>query len=244
MVVNGSVTGKVAIVTGAAGGIGDAVVKELTRQGAVVHSWDIEFRERSGGPQHIVDVTDGDSIRQALSQVIKESGPPKILVNSAAILVSGGLYDISAEQFMSAMKVNVMGTFLVTQVVTDAMTDGAVVNFASVAGRVAAPDAAAYASTKGAIESFTYSVAGTLATRGIRINAVLPGWIDAGFTEKVLRGIDNPQTVYDAAASAHLAGRMGTPHEVAKAVCFLASDDASFITGTVVPVDGGFLIAH
>lgn len=241
---NAALTGKVAIVTGAAGGIGRAIVEELARQGAAVHSWDIEFPEPSVGPRHVVDVTDENSIREGLSNVVEESGPPKIVVNSAAILVSGGLYNISAEQFMSAMSVNVMGTFLVTKVVTEVMTAGAVVNFASVAGRVSAPDTAAYAATKGAIESFTYSVAGMLATRGIRINAVLPGWIDAGFTEKVLRDMDNPQAVYDAAASAHLVGRMGTPQEVAKTVCFLASDDASFITGTVIPVDGGFLISH
>jgi NAD(P)-dependent dehydrogenase (short-subunit alcohol dehydrogenase family) len=233
--------GRVAVVTGAAGGIGSAVVHELRARGAIVSAWDLS--EPEGGQHNLeVDVTDESAVIAAAGAVADGVGRPEILVNCAAWLASHPLLEMPADTFRKVQEVNVLGTFLVTREIARLMQGGAIVNFGSIAGFGGGVDTCAYAASKGAVVSFTYAIAQDLAPRGIRVNAICPGWIDAGFTKQVLQRASDPAAVMAAAAATHLLGRMGTAQEVAKVVAFLVSEDASFITGTAFFVDGGFMV--
>jgi NAD(P)-dependent dehydrogenase (short-subunit alcohol dehydrogenase family) len=230
----GRLDGKVALVSGAAGGIGAAVVARLAQEGAVVVGSDV-----TPGPDVIVcDVTDPDSCVAAVALVRQRHGRLDILANVAGIGLSALIGAIDPDQWRRVIDVNLTGTFLLSQAALPALheTNGVIVNMASVAGLRATPYNAAYCASKGGVIMLTKSMAIELAGAGIRVNAVCPASVDT----PMLRAFQLP----DGADMALLTrasspmGRLIDPAEVAAAVAYLASADAATVSGTTLVIDG------
>lgn len=247
---------EVALVTGGGGSIGAGVARRLAGAGAAVVVADVDRKaidvvvreiEREGGRAvgTRVDVRDAAELDGAVAAAIERFGGLSILVNVAAVLRTGTLGEMSEQDWADVMDVNVTGTFLATRAAAPAIRDGGggvIVNFSSVAAFTGSTGSSAYTTSKGAVLSFTHATAQELAPWGIRVVAVCPGWVDAGFTDQVLADAEHPDDVRAAAADAHVLGRMATVGDVADTVFYLVSPLASFVTGSAVFVDGGFMI--
>ena len=252
----GQLAGQVALVTGATGGVGSAIARLFAKEGAAVIVADIALERVAqmsaeigvaGGVALgvVLDVTQASSCRQAVEDAVKHFGRLTTLVNSAGILRTGHIDEMEERAWDEIMAVNVTGTFLATKYAVPAIKaagGGAIVNLSSVSAFVGSESSFAYTATKGAVLSMTYGIAQELAPYHIRVNALCPGWVDAGFTHQALRTTENPDQLLAVANSAHVLGRMAQPEEVAQAALFLASPSASFITGSPLFVDGGFMI--
>lgn len=231
--------GRVAIVTGAASGIGQAVARRLAALGARVAALDLNPGD--GDLVLTCDVTRDADVTGAMGEVEARLGAASVLVNSAGIApawVPAG--EISEERWERVMAINVKGTFLCTRAVLPSMVRagrGAIVNIASLAGRhrSLASDAA-YTSSKGAVIAFTRHVANEVVKDGLRVNCVCPGAVDS----PLLRANVDSDGYARLSASIPI-GRPGRPEEIAAVVCFLASDAASYMVGAVVDVNGGIL---
>ena len=245
---------KVALVTGAADGIGAATAELFAEQGASVVIGDIddkggaEVRDRiiaAGGKAvfvHADIARPADAASLATAAEIS-FGRLDILVNNAATFVLKGI-EATPEDWHRSLDVNVIGTSIVTQAAVQLMRrsgGGAIVNLASISSFVAQPQFVTYSATKAAILQMTRNLALDLAPDGIRVNCVCPGTIltraSRDHMERVGMSLDD---FIAAEAPKHLLNRIGSPREVAQAILFLASDDASFITGTHLMVDGGY----
>ena len=252
----GQLAGQVALVTGATGGVGSAIARLFAQEGAAVIVADIAAERvaemataigAAGGAALgvVLDVTQASSCRQAVEAATAHFGKLTTLVNSAGILRTGHIDEMEERAWDEIMAVNVTGTFLATKYAVPAIKaagGGAIVNLSSVSAFVGSESSFAYTATKGAVLSMTYGIAQELAPYHIRVNALCPGWVDAGFTHQALRTTENPDQLLAVANSAHVLGRMAQPEEVAQAALFLASPSASFITGSPLFVDGGFMI--
>ena len=239
--------GKTAIVTGAARGIGLAIARCLAEGGATVVLVDVREEDLKGAADQLaavapkvltyrVDVTDEPAVERMVDEVAETCGRIDILVNNAGITRDDLLLRMDAEEWDLVMRVNLKGTFLVTKHVARYMVrqrEGRIVNLASVSWLVGNPGQANYSASKAGVVGFTRTVARELARKNVTCNAVAPGFIDTEMT-RVLS-----DKAKENALAAIPMKRMGQPEEVAKAVCFLASDDAAYITGHVLPVDGG-----
>lgn len=241
----GSMTGKVALVTGAASGIGHAIADRLAAEGARVAICDLAAPSALPRPELFglaLDVTQGNHWRAAIEQVQTRCGRLDILVNNAGIGVPGSLVDLALSDWRRVMAVNLDGAFLGIQHAVPLMRQsggGTIVNIASMLATVVVPDAAAYSASKAGLLALTRAAALELAADRIRVNAISPGWIDT----PLLRSRLAAQPEREAAMVATTpAGRLGSTAEVAAAVLYLASPDAAFVTGTTIALDGGYTL--
>jgi len=231
-----------AFVTGAANGIGAAIARRLARDGhriAIVDTDADAAREQArslpAAMAFCADVTDAAAIEQVLDAFVDI---PDILVNNAGIVRFGPLLDHSVEDFRKVVDVNLTGTFVVTRAVARRMVargSGAIVNVTSLNAIAPSPDAGAYPATKAAVALLTQQFALALGPHGIRVNAVAPGFIDAGMSAPIYRDAD----VRAVRGGSVPVGTLGTADDVAEAVAFLASERARYTTGHQLMVDGG-----
>jgi 3-oxoacyl-[acyl-carrier protein] reductase len=228
-----SLAGQRALVTGAASGIGAATVAAMEQAGALVVGLDREFE---GGDNHRihVDVSQADDVNRAITQACAIAGKFDILVNAAGIYGESLLSELDIADYERIFAVNVRGTLLVTKAVLVYLDDGArIINVASELAFLGRASASVYAASKGAILSLTRSWARELAPR-IRVNAVAPGP-----TDTPLLNFGNLNADQRALELANPLGRIGRPEEIAAAILFLASREATFVTGHCLCVDGG-----
>src|SRR5258708_22176747 len=239
--------GRTAVVTGAGSGIGAALSRRLLEEGAWVLAAD---RDPSGAPEGVfrmqADVSDPISMEQVFATVAKERSGVDMVFNNAGIGSTKDLLDCSPEEWDRVFAVNCRGVFLgckhaVKLMLDQTPTGGVIVNTASVAGLVGFPDRTAYCASKGAVIALTRQVALQYAESGIRCNCVCPGTIDSPWVRRLLEEAPDASQARAALVARQPLGRLGTPDEVAAAMCYLASDDAAFITGTGLVIDGGIL---
>ena len=240
---------KVALVTGGSRGIGAATCRRLAAEGAKVWVGYLERREAAeaiveaiaegGGEACAVqlDVRSGDSVGEAASRVFEDRRRIDVLVNSAGVTRDGLLLTMDDDQWGEVLDTNAGGSFRVCRTVARYMLmkrQGSIVLLSSVAGQKAGRGHANYAASKGAVEAMARALAVELAKKKIRVNAVAPGVILTEMSERVR------EAAADTILKEILQKRFGDPDEIAAAIAFLASDDAAYITGQVLAVDGGF----
>lgn len=247
-------TGKIALVTGAASGIGEAMVKALAQAGAFVYVCDVdgENGERVAGEISAesalflkLNVAEKAECEAVAERVLDERGKLDILINNAGIGHVGTMLQTTEEDLDKLYAVNVRGVFSLTKAFLPSMIErnyGVVINTSSIGGVVAVSDRLAYCTTKFAIVGFTKCLALDHAKQGIRANAICPGRVETPFVKKRISEYPDPQKAYDEMAATQALGRMATPEEIAAAALYLSSDEAAFVTGTAFEIDGGFSV--
>jgi NAD(P)-dependent dehydrogenase (short-subunit alcohol dehydrogenase family) len=244
---------KVSVVTGAGAGIGRAIARAFAAEGSHVVVADINADSaaetvslivESGGNAIaiIADVAVPESIQNLRDAATRQYDAVHILMNNAAIQVNKKIEDTTWEEWSRQMAVNVGGVFLCSRYFLPALrsTRGAIINMSSVNSTFVEPMCAGYCATKAAILGFTKALAIDHGGEGIRVNAICPGYIDAGLAEGYFLAQPDPDLARKQAGKLHALRRIGKPEEVARVAVFLASDEASFMTGAAVAVDGGF----
>ena len=215
-------TGKVVVVTGGASGIGHCICQEFSKAGAAVCTIDLK-----DNPYFVGDIGDEETLRRFARKVIADHGRVDCLVNNA-LPITRGIDNCSFEEFNYALRVGVTAPFFLTQQLLPHFAAGAsVVNISSSRDRMSQPQTESYTAAKGGIAALTHALAVSLAGR-VRVNSISPGWIDT--TGGTFDGADVAQ---------HPAGRVGTPLDIANMALFLCSDQAGFITGENICIDGG-----
>jgi len=241
-----SLNNKVALVTGAGSGIGAAIAESFARAGARVFVTD---RDEKSARAVVGRIGEGEFLALDVSQedqcerVAGAVGRLDVLVNNAGIGHVGTILQTTAADLDRLHAVNVRGVFNVSKAFLPQMLErksGAIVNIASIGGIVGVRDRVAYCATKFAVVGLTKSMALDHALDGIRINCICPGRVETPFVSARLKEYPDPEKAYREMASTQAVGRMGKPEEIAAAALYLASDEASFITGTALLIDGGW----
>jgi len=237
-------SGKVAIVTGAASGIGRSTVQLLSRHGVRIVAEDIDPAVRELEAENLAavvgDVSEEASAEGAVRCALERFGALDILVNNAGRTLPKPFLDLTLDDWEGLMGVNARGAFLHCREALRVMVErggGSIVNVSSILALVAMPDLAAYAASKGAVAAMTRVLAVEFGGRNVRVNAVAPGTVQTKIFD---RFVENAREVLASYGPSHPMGRVAEPQEVAELIAFLASPRASFITGSMVTIDGGY----
>jgi NAD(P)-dependent dehydrogenase (short-subunit alcohol dehydrogenase family) len=241
--------GSVALVTGGGSGIGRATCERLAAEGARVWVADLDeaAAERVAGSLPCaagrgVDVADADQVEQLTQKVIEADGRLDVLVNNAGIALGAPVWETGPDQWARVLAVNLTGVFNGCRSALRHMIgqrQGAIVSTASDAGLVGWPGQSAYCASKAGIVGLTRAVAMDAAPYGVRVNCVCPAFTDTPLVEAWVRAQPDPSAAREEVESGQPVGRIGQPQEIAAAIAYLASDEASFVTGVALPVDGG-----
>ncbi|XP_045453103.1 estradiol 17-beta-dehydrogenase 8 [Melitaea cinxia] len=254
--VAGLVSGRLALVTGAGSGIGRATCQVLSREGATVIAADKNYDAAletikkhialASGANDIgdhsameLDVSDAKSVQNMFQAIIAEyKTPPSIVVNSAGVTRDNWLLKLSEEDYDTVINVNLKGTFLIMQIFAKAMTEaavtGSIINISSIVGKYGNIGQTNYSASKAGVVAMTQSAAKELGKFNIRVNAILPGFVDTPIIKTV------PDKVKAQLMKLIPLGRLGDPTEIAEVISFLSSDKSSFITGAAIDVTGGY----
>lgn len=243
----GKLSNKIAVVTGGARGIGFSIANELLKEGANVILTDLESQllinhneKRSGYTCIPLDVSNEKNWDKLVDELSRKFGKVDILVNNAGIGGKEGVMGTSIEQWNQILAVNLTGAFLGMQKfipLLKKVSTSSIINISSIYGKIGNGEAAAYHAAKSGLIGLTKTAAVELASYSIRVNTIHPGVID---TPMIKRKLENPE-IKKSLDEYTLLPRLGTPYDIARSVVFLASDDAQFITGTELVVDGGYL---
>ncbi len=255
----GRLAGEVAFITGAASGIGAACALRFAEEGAALAGFDLEtpasdtgedwFAAREIAPETLFergDVRDEQRVQQVVTSVRERLGRIDVLLNAAGVAGGGMIHTLDAEEWDRVLDINLKGTFVVSKHVLTAMLEqqsGSIVNIASVEGIEGFLGGSSYNASKGGVVLLTKNMAIDYARAGIRCNAICPGFINTPMFRAVMQ--DGPgKVIAEQVREAHQLGRFGEPREIAAAALFLASAEASFVTGVALPVDGGYTAGH
>ena len=251
----GRVDGKVVVVTGAASGIGRASARLLAEEGARVVIGDVDEEAagvaeqigRDGGTASFVrtDVRSWDDVGALIASAVDAHGRLDGIVNNVGVAIGGTAGEMSEDDWNRVIDVNLTGVWRGMRFAIPEMLKtggGSIVNVSSVQSLVGFDGWAGYAASKGGINALTQQAAVEYASRGIRVNAIIPGTILTGMNEGILREHPDPDALMSMWTSMHPIGRIGRPEEVATAIVYLISDESSFVTGTLLRVDGGMVV--
>jgi NAD(P)-dependent dehydrogenase (short-subunit alcohol dehydrogenase family) len=233
----GRLDGAVTVVTGAGSGIGAACSERLSAEGAAVITLDI-----AGDVDHLLDVRDEPAVEAAFGSLVRDHGHLDVVVNAAGVAGGGPVHLLDIDEWDRVVDVNLKGTFLVDKhsaIHMLARGRGSIINIASIEGLEGTEGGSAYNASKGGVVMLTKSMAIDYGRRGIRVNCICPGGVDTPMLRSITDS-DGMDLYREKLREEHLLGRFGRPSEIAAAAAFLASDDASFITGHALVVDGGF----
>ncbi|MCW5516859.1 SDR family NAD(P)-dependent oxidoreductase [Muriicola sp. Z0-33] len=250
-----SLENKTALVTGGGSGIGRAISMALAQQGAIVHILDIdqdgsaevlkEIRDDGGDANvHSCNVAIQDEVKETVAEITKSSGID-ILINNAGIAHIGNVETTTEADLDKLYNVNIKGVYNCIHACIGHIKEngGVIINMASVAATVGISERFAYSMTKGAVLTMTYAVAKDYLEFGVRCNSISPGRVHTPFVDGYLQNNypDNKQEMFEKLSKTQPIGRMGKPEEIANLTVYLCSDEASFITGTDFPIDGGYI---
>jgi NAD(P)-dependent dehydrogenase (short-subunit alcohol dehydrogenase family) len=249
----GRVEGKVVAVTGAATGIGRAAAEALANEGAVVLLGDVDdnggraVADAMGQDASFLrtDVRSSADVHALIDTAVKHHGRLDGIVNNAAVAIPGAAGEMSEDDWREVLDVNLSGVWRGMRAAIPAMLrtgGGSIVNMSSVQSLVGFVGWAGYAASKGGINALTQQAAVEYASRSIRVNAIIPGTILTEMNERIMEDSGDPQAQMDAWVAMHPMRRVGKPKEVGDAVVFLISDESSFVTGTLLRVDGGMVV--
>ncbi|MDP6978068.1 MAG: glucose 1-dehydrogenase [Myxococcota bacterium] len=251
----GRLEGKVAVITGAASGIGAATAARFAEEGASIAGLDIAKPADDAwalvcdkAPDAIfseADIRDEDAVKGAIEGFVQRFGRIDALVNAAGVVGFGAAHLTEVAEFERVMDINVKGSFLTSKHVLPTMLEqgsGSIIHLASVEGLEGISGQMSYNASKGAVVLMTKNMALDYSPSGIRVNCLCPGGVATPMT--AMLNVDGLKAIGDKLRGAHLLGRFAEPEEIAAAALFLASDDASFVTGTSLVVDGGYTAGH
>ena len=232
---------KICLVTGASRGIGRAIAERLKEEGGLVIT--AQRGTCSGFESHNIDLSEPAAIEALIADIIKAHGQLDVLVNNAGMMTQAPLQDMRLDEWQQTLSLNLTTPFwLMAKAMPHlAKQKGAIVNIGSIEGLGANPQHTAYAASKGGLHALSKAAAVDAGPLGVRVNAVAPGWINTKLNEAYIDAMPDPIAFREKIGKIHPVGHTGAPEDVAARVAFLASDEACFITGQIMTIDGGRL---